>query len=97
MALTRADVAHLAELAKLALSEAELDKFAHQLSDILNAATRLNELDTNAISPTASVLPILNVWREDVAKSSLPHDQVMANAPDADAKKEYFQVKAILD
>ncbi len=97
MALSRADVLHLAELAKLALGEEELDKFAHQLSDILNAAARLNELDTDAIPPTANVLPILNIWREDIAKSSLPHDQVMANAPEADPKKDYFRVKAVLD
>jgi aspartyl-tRNA(Asn)/glutamyl-tRNA(Gln) amidotransferase subunit C len=97
MTLDRQDVVHLAELAKLSLSDQELDLFAQQLSEILDAAAHLNELDTESISPTASVLPLLNVWRADVAKPSLSHDEVMANAPETDSQKAFFKVKAVLD
>lgn len=97
MTLDRKDVVHLAELAKLSLSGQELDTFAQQLSEILDAAGHLNELDTEAISPTASVLPLINVWRADIAKPSLSHDEVMANAPGTDSQRAFFQVKAVLD
>lgn len=97
MALDRQEVVHLAELAKLSLTDEELDKFAQQLSDILDAAAHLNELDTDAISPTASVLPLMNVWRADVPQASLPHEEVMANAPETDSEKAFFKVKAVLD
>ncbi len=97
MALTREQVAHIAELAKLELSDQEMDKLARQLSDILDYAARLNELDTDAIAPTASVIPNQNVMRADVVTPSLSRDQVLANAPDTDPPREFIRVKAILE
>ena len=97
MALTREEVAHIAELAKLALTDQELDTLARQLSDILDYAARLNELDTSAIAPTASVIPNQNVMRPDRLTPSLTRAQVLANAPDTDEAREFIRVRAILD
>ncbi len=95
MTLDRAMVAHIAELAKLQLSDEERERFAAQLSDILAYAERLQALDTAAIPPTASVLPLRNVLRPDVVGPSLPHDEALANA--ADSADGQFRVDAILD
>ena len=97
MALTREQVAHIAELAKLHLTDQEIDKMARQLSEILDAAARLNELDTAAIPPTASVIPNQNVMRADEVTPSLTREQVLANAPDTDPPREFIRVRAILD
>lgn len=97
MSLTREQVAHIAELAKLALGEDELDVMARQLSEILDYAARLNELDAAAISPTASVIPNQNVMRPDVVTPSLTREEVLANAPDCDAAREFLRVRAILE
>ncbi len=96
MALTRAQVQHIAELARLELSESEIDRMTQQLSAILDYASRLQELDTAAIPPTASVVPLENVMRDDAVRPSLPHDAVLANAPETDAQHEFFRVRAIL-
>ncbi len=96
MALTRAQVQHIAELARLELTEDELNRMTEQLSAILDYAARLQELDTEAIPPTASVVPLENVMREDTVSPSLPREAVLANAPDKDDKGEFFRVRAIL-
>lgn len=97
MSLTRAQVSHIAELAKLELSEAEIERMTQQLSAILEYAERLNALDTDSIAPTASVLPNQNVMRADVVTPSLTRAQVLQNAPDTDAQREFLRVRAILD
>lgn len=95
MKLTREQVLHVAELAKLKLTEDEVTLFQEQLSVILAHAERLGELDTDAIPPTAAVLPLHNVFRPDVARESFPRDTMLANAPDvADG---YVRVKAVLE
>ncbi len=97
VALTREQAAHIAELAKLLLTDQELDTMARQLSDILDYAARLNALDTSAIAPTASVIPNQNVMRPDVVQPSLTREEVLANAPDTDEQHEFIRVRAILD
>lgn len=97
MALTREQVAHIAELAKLKLTDEETERMTRQLSEILDYAARLNELDTAAIAPTASVIPNQNVMRPDKVTPSLTREEVMANAPDTDPKREFFRVRAILE
>lgn len=97
MALTRAQVAHIAELARLALTDEEMERMAKQLSDILEYAERLNELDTDAIPPTAGVLALQNSMRPDVVTPSLERADVLRNAPDTDASGEFFRVRAILE
>ncbi len=95
MSISRAQVQHIAELARLKLSEEEIDRMTQQLSAILDYAARLQELDTEAIPPTASVVPLQNVMRDDVVTPSLPRDDVLLNAPDKDEHGEFFRVRAI--
>ncbi len=96
MALTPQQVQHIAELAKLQLTEDEIDRMTQQLSAILDYAARLQALNTDAIPPTASVVPLHNVMRADQVRPSLPRQDALANAPDQDAHGEFFRVKAIL-
>jgi aspartyl-tRNA(Asn)/glutamyl-tRNA(Gln) amidotransferase subunit C len=95
MKLTREQVRHVAELAKLKLTDAEADLFQGQLSAILDYAARLDELDTDAIPPTAAVLPVQNVMRPDVQRASFPRDVMLENAPDVE--DGFVRVKAVLD
>jgi len=81
MVLTRQQVEHVAELVKLKLTEEEVRLYQEQLSAILDYAARLDELDTAAIPPTASVLPLRNVMREDVVQPSPGHEAMLRNAP----------------
>jgi aspartyl-tRNA(Asn)/glutamyl-tRNA(Gln) amidotransferase subunit C len=95
MALTREQVRHVAELAKLKLTEAEVALFQEQLSAILDYAERLDELDTEQIPPTAGVLPLHNVMRADVPRASFPRDTMLRNAPAA--QEGFVKVKVVLD
>ena len=95
MRLTRDQVKHVAELAKLKLTEAEIDLFQEQLSAILEYADRLDELDTASIPPTAGVLPLRGVMRADEVRPSFPREAMLANVPDAE--KGFIRVKAVLD
>ncbi len=95
MALTREEVRQIAELAKLDLSDHEVDIYAQQLSEILSYFEKLQELDTSQIPPTASVLPLSNVLRSDVAQEPLPPQQVIGNAPQA--AENQFLVSAVLE
>jgi len=81
MPITSADVQHVARLARLGLDEQELERMADQLSHILEAMAILNRLDTSAIPPTAQVIPLQNVMRDDVARPSWPVDDILRNAP----------------
>lgn len=95
MKLDRETVEHIAELAKLKLTEDEINLYAEQLSAILDYAESLQEIDTSAIPPTASVLPLRNVMRPDEAQPSLPRAEALANT--ADQADGQFRVDAILD
>jgi aspartyl-tRNA(Asn)/glutamyl-tRNA(Gln) amidotransferase subunit C len=78
--LTRADVEHVAFLARLRLTDEELDRFEGQLNHILDQYARLAELDTSAIPPTAQTIELENILRDDVAGPSLPVEDVLRNA-----------------
>ncbi|MBN2470350.1 MAG: Asp-tRNA(Asn)/Glu-tRNA(Gln) amidotransferase subunit GatC [Anaerolineae bacterium] len=95
MTISREQVDHIAELARLALTEAERALYAEQLSDILAYVEQLSEVDTSAIPPTASVLPLRSVLRADGVQPSLPTEEALANAPDA--ADQQFRVSAVLD
>ena len=95
MKLSLAEVEHIAELAKLGLTEEEKEKFREQLSAILEYFEMLQELDTEAIPPTATVLPLRNVMRPDKVEPSFPKEDILANAPNAE--DGYFKVRAILE
>ncbi len=95
MEISREDVAHVAKLARLEVSEEEQATFARQLSAILTHIDQLKQVDTAGIEPTATVLPTDNVFRDDVARASLSREQALANAPDqADG---FFRVPKILE
>jgi len=95
MSLTLAEVEHIAELARLELTAEEKSLYREQLSAILDYAAVLQQCDTSAISPTATVLPLRNIMRSDRVEPSLPVEDVLANAPDAD--EDCFRVPAILE
>ncbi|HTR33969.1 MAG TPA: Asp-tRNA(Asn)/Glu-tRNA(Gln) amidotransferase subunit GatC [Gaiellaceae bacterium] len=82
--ITRDEVLHVARLARLELSDDEVAKFQEQLSDILEAVSKVSELDLSDVPPTAHPLAIENAWAADVPRPCLPLDDVFANAPDRD-------------
>ena len=92
--LTRADVEHVAHLARLGLTGEELARLEGQLNHILDQYAKLAELDTEAIPPTAQTIELENILRDDVARPSLPAEAVLANAPERDG--DFFVVPAIL-
>lgn len=79
--LTKEQVEHVALLARLELSEEEKDKYARQLNDILGYIEMLDRLDTENVLPTAHVLPLKNVFREDKVADHMPNEKALANAP----------------
>ncbi len=81
MALSRQEVEHIAELAKLGLSQEEIERFQGQLSAILEYFAVLQRLDTESVPPTAQVIGLRNVMRPDDVGPSLPVDDILANAP----------------
>jgi aspartyl-tRNA(Asn)/glutamyl-tRNA(Gln) amidotransferase subunit C len=95
MKLDRAEVEYIAGLARLALDDDEKALYQDQLSAILEYFERLQELDTEAISPTASVLPLRNVMRDDVARPFSSREDILANAPAAE--EGCFEVPAVLE
>jgi aspartyl-tRNA(Asn)/glutamyl-tRNA(Gln) amidotransferase subunit C len=82
-------VLHVARLARLELSDDEVTKFQEQLSDILEAVSKVSALDLSDVPPTAHPLEIANAWAEDEPHECLPPDEVFANAPDRDGA--YFR------
>ncbi len=82
--LTRDEVAHVAHLARLRLSEDELERFTAQLGAVLEHAADMNELDLEGVEPTAHPFGLINVVRADVVRPSLDRDEVLAMAPDAE-------------
>jgi aspartyl-tRNA(Asn)/glutamyl-tRNA(Gln) amidotransferase subunit C len=95
MRLTAEEVRHVAELAKLALSDAEVDAYAGQLSEILAYAEQVQEVDTSTVPPTPYVLPLVNVMAEDQPRPSFDNETALANAPDRE--DGYFRVRAIFE
>ncbi len=94
MGLSRQDVEHVAALARLGLSDDEVERLRDQLSSILDHIAVLDRLDTAAIPPTAQVIELSNVWRDDVERPSLPRESVLANAPRQ--TDGFFEVHAVL-
>jgi len=95
MAITRQEVEKVALLARLRLSEPELEKFTSQLNQIVDFVQQLQDLDTDEVEPLAHPLPLHNVFRSDEVKPSIGADQALASAPKHD--QEYYLVPAVLD
>jgi aspartyl-tRNA(Asn)/glutamyl-tRNA(Gln) amidotransferase subunit C len=94
-AISRAEVAHLARLARLAVTDEELDRFAGQLDVILTSIARIGDVAAADIPPTSHSVPLTNVLRDDVVVPSLPRDEALAAAPDT--AEHRFRVPRILD
>lgn len=95
MKLSREEVLHISRLARLGLSEEEVDRLSRQLSQILESFEVLQEVETEGVPPTAQPNMLCNVLKEDKTKPSLPQDEVLANAPQKDG--EFFRVRPVLE
>ena len=95
MKLSREDVEHVALLARLGLSGDEMERFREQLSNILENFEVLKEVDTTDVPPTAHVIALDNVVREDEVRPSLPQHDILENAPQAE--DGCFKVRAVLE
>ncbi len=95
MELSREEVLHIALLARLGLTEAEVNRLSEQLSNILENFEVLQQVDTSGIPPTAQSIPLQNVVKEDQVIPCLPQSQILANAPRKDGN--FFRVKAVLE
>jgi aspartyl-tRNA(Asn)/glutamyl-tRNA(Gln) amidotransferase subunit C len=95
VAISREEVAHLARLSRLAVTDEELDRFAGQLDVILQAVARVGEVAAADIPPTSHSVPLTNVLRDDVETPCLDRDAALAGAPDAAEMR--FRVPRILD
>jgi aspartyl-tRNA(Asn)/glutamyl-tRNA(Gln) amidotransferase subunit C len=95
MSISRADVEHVAYLARLGLTEEETSRLTEQLSNILEAMSVIDRLDTSAIAPTAQVIPLSNVMRDDEARPSSASAEILKNAPRREG--DYFLVPPVLE
>jgi len=95
--IDRQTIVHVADLARIKLSDAEIARFTGQLSVVLEAVERLGSVDTSTVLPSASVLPLHNVEREDEARPGLTTEQALANAPKGGRDGEFFRVQEVLE
>jgi len=95
VSISRADVEHVAHLARLHLTDDELDRLQTQLSNILEAIDTLQQVDTSHVGPTASVIELENVMREDEARPGIGRDAALANAPLREG--DFLRVPTVLE
>ena len=95
MAVTVDEVRYIAQLARLRFEEAEEEKLARQMTEVLEYVEKLNELDTTAVPPMSHVLDLHNVFRKDEVEVRISTDEALKNAPDADS--EYFRAPKVID
>ena len=95
MAISREQVEHVAHLARLGLSDEETNRLQQQLSQILGHMQLIDRLDTSAIPPTAQVIPVSSVMRDDEARPSIPTEDVLKNAPRREGA--FFKVPPVLE
>ncbi|MDA1188733.1 MAG: Asp-tRNA(Asn)/Glu-tRNA(Gln) amidotransferase subunit GatC [Chloroflexi bacterium] len=93
--LTTDEVKHIASLARIGMTNDEVEQMRDQLSNILEHFDTLNELDVSNVEPTAQSIDVSNVLRDDVARDSLPLDDVLANAPRTEGDR--IRVRAVLE
>ncbi len=94
--LTRDEVLRVAELARLELSDAEVELFTRQLDEILGYAQQVQDVETTGVSPTSHALAVEGAWRDDERVPSLDLDASLANAPSADRAAGLFKVPKVL-
>jgi aspartyl-tRNA(Asn)/glutamyl-tRNA(Gln) amidotransferase subunit C len=93
--ISREDVEHVARLARLELSEVELERMRVELNNILAYIDKLRSLDTRGVEPTSHAVPLTNVMREDEPRPSFPRDEMLGNAPDRVG--DFFRVPRIIE
>ena len=91
--ITKKDVEHVANLARIKLSDEETEKFTKQLGDIIKYVDQLNEVDTTGIEPMAHPYPLVNVVREDLAEHKITKEELLKNAPEEE--NFFFKVPKI--
>ncbi len=95
MKITPEDVRHVAQLARIALTDEQIGVIGRQLNDIVEYVTQLKEINTNNIEPTSHVIPLKNIFREDVKSPSLPRQEMLKNAPDCNER--FYIVPKIIE
>ncbi len=95
MPLEPSEVKHIASLARIGLTDEEIEMFGEQLSQILEQFEVLNELDTSGVTPTGHASGLQTIMREDLAEDSLDSEDVLKNAPRREG--EFFRVNAVLE
>jgi len=95
MALSREEVRHVAQLARLDFSDEEEKRMAEEMSQILDYVEKLDELDTSGVPPMSHVLDVTNVFRADEVKARIDQEQALEPAPESD--DGYFQVPQVID
>lgn len=85
MSISKDEVKHIANLSKLNLTDEELEKYTNELSDIVDMANQLSNIDVEGVKPTAHILDIQNVFREDIQQPSYDRELILKNAPSKDA------------
>ena len=95
MKISREEVLHIARLARVALTEEEIELYSGQLSKLLDHFEVLQQVDTTGVPPTAQSIDLRGVMREDAVRPSLPADDVLANAPHRE--EDSFRVKPVLE
>jgi aspartyl-tRNA(Asn)/glutamyl-tRNA(Gln) amidotransferase subunit C len=95
MAITIKDVEHIAKLAKLEFTDAEKEKFTHQLNQILEYMEQMNKLDTSRVEPLSHVIELSNVFRVDEVKQGVSTEEALKNAPSK--TEEFFKVPKVIN
>ena len=95
MSLTRAEVEHIAQLARVGVSDDDVTRFQAQLSLVLDSFAALAKLDTSGVPPTAHTLPLVNIARTDQSRPSYPTEAILANAPRRQAG--FIRVRRVLE
>lgn len=95
MKVTKATIEHIANLARLNLTQDEMDRLTSEMGNILSYVDKLNELDTTGVKPMEHVIPIRNVFREDRVEPSYDREKILANAPSQE--KGCFKVPKIVE
>ena len=95
MKLSREEVLHIARLARLGVSDEDVEKASEQLSNILENFEVLQAVDTTDVPPTAQSIDLSNVFREDEECDSLPQEEILANAPQRE--EDSFRVRAVFE
>lgn len=93
--ISREEVMHVARLARIGVSDEDVEKFTRQLSNILENFAALQQLDTTDVPPTAQSIPLLNVMKPDEVRPSLTADEVLENAPRREG--DFFRIRAVLE